>query len=275
MVKGVIVAAGYGSRFLPVTRVVPKELLPIVDRPAIDWVVREMVEAGIEDLLVITSRRKKALDDWFDRDPELEALFGRDRLGLPPIRTSFVRQSEMRGTGHALMLARSFCGDDPFVVAFPDDLFGPPNCSAQLIADHKATGCTVLACGDLTGEDVSRYGVVDAVDVNGVLRVRGMVEKPAPGTEPSHLVSWGRYLYTPEVFDALEAGFRSHTSGEFYATDAIAALAKRERVVASVIPSVRYDTGDRLGYLTTVIDVALGHPELGGPLRAWLDQKLR
>lgn len=275
-VKGVIVAAGYGSRFLPVTRVVPKELLPIVDRPAIDFVVQEFADAGIEDVLVITSRRKKALDDWFDRDPELDGRFPPERLAIPRVRAEFVRQTEMKGTGHALLLARSFAGNDPFVVAYPDDLFadGTPNCTAQLMALHARTGCTVLACGDLTGEDVSRYGVVDATTEGGVLRVKGMVEKPAPGKEPSHLVSWGRYLYTPEVFEALDAGFAKHQTGEFFATDAISALAERGRVVAQIVPNQRYDTGDRLGYLTTVIEFALAHPDVGGPLQSWLRTRL-
>jgi UTP--glucose-1-phosphate uridylyltransferase len=278
--KGVIVAAGYGSRFFPVTRVVPKELLPIVDRPAIDLVVEEMVGAGVEDLLVITSRRKKSLDDWFDRDPELEARFGSARLGVPKVRAVFVRQAEMRGTGHALLAARAFVGDEPFLVAFPDDLFGEPNCSAMLVDLHRRTGCSVLSVGDLSGEDVSRYGVVDAAeDGSGVLRVRGMVEKPPTGTEPSHLVSWGRYLYTPEIFDVLEEGLARHAhdssgAGEFYATDAIGVLASRGRVVAQVVPCERYDTGDRLGYLTTVVDRALAHPELGADLEAWLRQRL-
>lgn len=274
-VKGVIVAAGYGSRFLPVTRVVPKELLPIIDRPAIDLVVQEFAEAGIEEVLVITSRRKKALDDWFDRDIELEGLFPQKRLGVPKIRATFVRQAEMKGTGHALLLARSFAGTDPVIVSFPDDLFGPPNCSALLVAEHARTGCSVLATGDLTGQDVSRYGVVDAERGNdGLLWVKRVVEKPAPGTEPSHLVSWGRYLYTPEVFDALAEGLASHSTGEYYATDAISALAARRRVTASVIPSERFDTGDRLGYLTTVIHFALQHEELGEPLRRWLSARL-
>lgn len=273
-VKGVIVAAGYGSRFLPVTRVVPKELFPLVDRPAIDYVVREMAEAGIEDLLVITSRRKKSLDDWFDRDIELERSYDGSRLGVPQVRTQFVRQQEMKGTGHALLLARAFVGNDPFVVAFPDDLF-EQNCSALLIAEHERTGKTVLSCGDLTGQDVSRYGVVDAApDADGRLVVRDMVEKPPRGTEPSSLVSWGRYLYTPDVFEALDAGMAAHQKGEFYATDAIRALAKRGRVVATVIPGERWDTGERLGYLTTSVEMALRHPELGGPLRAWLADRL-
>jgi len=274
-VKGVILAAGYGSRFLPVTRVVPKELFPIVDRPAIDLVVQEMAEAGIEDILVITSRRKKALDDWFDRDLELEAACGRERLAYPRVRATFVRQTAMRGTGHALLLARGFAGDDPVVVAYPDDLFGEPNCSAALIASWRETGCTVLSVGDLTGQDVSRYGVVDAVDEGGVMRVCGIVEKPPRGSEPSHLVSWGRYLYTPEVFEELERGLATAPEGkEFYATDAIATLASRGRVVAKVVPSERFDTGEKLGYLQTVIRHALDRPGLGDELRLWLREQL-
>jgi UTP--glucose-1-phosphate uridylyltransferase len=272
-VKGVIVAAGYGSRFLPVTRVVPKELFPIVDRPAIDYVVQEFVDAGIRDLLVITSRRKKALDDWFDRDIELEGSFAKERLGYPALRTQFVRQSEMKGTGHALLLAREFVGDDPFVVAFPDDLFSA-NCAKLLVEEHERTGRMVLACSDLADQDVSRYGVVAIEDTGDRLAVRDIVEKPARGTEPSTIVSWGRYLYTPELFDALDRGLRDHTKGEFYATDAIRSLASSDRVVASIVPGVRYDTGEKLGYLTTVVEFALAHPELGEPLRQWLKTRV-
>ncbi|MEN0063159.1 MAG: UTP--glucose-1-phosphate uridylyltransferase [Myxococcota bacterium] len=273
-VKGVIVAAGYGTRFLPVTRVVPKELLPIVNRPALAYVVDEMAEAGIEEVLVITSRRKRAIEDWFDTDVELEHRKGREALGIPNVRATFVRQHEMKGTGHALLMAETFAAGAPFVVAFPDDLFGAPNCSAQLIATWERTGCSVLACGDLTGRDVSRYGVVDASDDNGVLRVRRIVEKPAAGTEPSHLVSWGRYLYTAEVFEALHAGMRSHSgTGEFYATDAINALAAQQRMTATVSAAPRYDTGQPLGYLTTIVELGLQHPEVGPAFAAWMRQR--
>ncbi|MBX2801670.1 MAG: UTP--glucose-1-phosphate uridylyltransferase [Myxococcales bacterium] len=273
-VKGVILAAGYGTRFLPVTRVVPKELLPIGTRPALDWVVREMAEAGIEEILVITSRRKRGIEDWFDTDVELEGRVGRARLGIPNVRATFVRQHEMKGTGHALLMAREFAGIDPVVVAFPDDLFGEPNCSARLIATWERTGCSVLACGDLSGQDVSRYGVVDAVVQGDVLRVRGVVEKPAPGTEPSHLVSWGRYLYTPQMFSELAAGLSEHTGGEFYATDAINTLASQGKVVADVVPSPRYDTGQPLGYLTTVVRMGMQDPEVGPAFRAWLSRQV-
>jgi len=273
--KGVILAAGYGTRFLPVTRVVPKELLPLGTRPALASVVDELAGAGVEEILVVTTRRKRTIEDWFDRDPELEAACGADRLDYPNVRATFIRQGEMGGTGHALRLARTFAGDAPILVAYPDDLFDG-DCSRLLAETWRQTGCSVLACGDLSGQDVSRYGVIDAApDSAGVLRVRDIVEKPPAGTEPSHLVSWGRYLYTPEIFPALEDTWRRHASGELYATDAIRALAEKGRVVAKVIPFRRFDTGEPLGYLQTVIDTGLADPSLGAPLRAWLKERLR
>lgn len=278
-VKGVIVAAGYGSRFLPITKVVPKELLPIVDRPALDWIVQEFVEAGIEDVLVITSRRKKTLEDWFDRDPELEAALAHKpallaKAAPPPLRVQFVRQSEMRGTGHALLLARAFAGNDPVVVAFPDDLFTGGNCSAELIETYEHTGCSVLAAKELEG-DVSRYGVLETVTrpdgATGVLRI---VEKPAPGSEPSKLVSFGRYLYTPEIFERLAVGLAAHGEGEFFPADAINQLGAGGRVVAAVVDSMRRDTGQPLDYLKTVVDLAMEHPEVGEAFTVWLKERM-
>lgn len=281
-VKGVILAAGYGSRFLPVTRCVPKEMLPIVDRPAIDYVVQEMIGAGIEEILVITSRRKRAVEDWFDRDPELEAVFGAeeayDKLALsrpPPVKVTFMRQQQMQGTGQALLLARNFAGDDPVILAFPDDLFGAPNCSAELVQTWQQTGCSVLSAVDLAGQDVSRYGVMDVSEVDGVLRVDRIVEKPRRGTEPSTLVSLGRYLFTPDIFPALEAGLAQHDGkGEYFATEGINRLAEQGRVVARVVEAKRYDTGKPLEYLQTVVEVALLHPELKDDFRTWLRQTL-
>lgn len=273
--KGVIVAAGYGSRFLPVTRVVPKELLPIVDRPALAYVLDEFVEAGVTDVLVITSRRKRALEDWFDRDPELEPRFGAARLDQPRLRATFLRQEQMRGTGDAILLARTFAGDDPVVVAFPDDLFGAPNVTRALIDAHRRTGHSTILAAELAG-DVSRYGVLDVAPGSGSVRaVRGLVEKPPSGTEPSKIVSLGRYLYTPDVFPILAAGAARHQgAGEYYATEALAALAASGRLSAVVSAAKRWDTGDRLGYLQTVVDAALDHAELGGPLRQWLAERL-
>jgi UTP--glucose-1-phosphate uridylyltransferase len=283
-VKGVIVAAGYGSRFFPVTRAVPKELLPLGDRPAIDWVVGEMVGAGIDEIVIVTSRRKRALEDWFDRDPELEREWAggtEARLALlrpRPARVAFVRQPAMRGTGDALLLARPFLGKDPFVVAFPDDLFDEPNCTAELLEAHRQSGRSVLATMALPPEDdASRYGMLDLEEQERALiyrPVRALVEKPAPGTEPSREVSLGRYLFTHDVFDALEAGFRSHGTGEYYHVAAVNALAAAGKVVAVRVAARRHDTGTPQSWLRAMLDVALDDPAGGPALRAWLAKRL-
>lgn len=279
-VKGVILAAGYGSRFLPVTRCVPKEMLPIVNRPALDLVVREFAEAGIEDVLVITSRRKRAIEDWFDRDPELETVFAdkpsvRGRIRPPEVRATFVRQQEMRGTGEALLLAREFAGSDAVVLAFPDDLFGSPNCTADMIQVWERTGKSVLAAADLSGEDVSRYGVIDpSGEEEGIVHVRSVVEKPAPGTEPSSLVSLGRYLFAPDIFSALAEGLAAHQGpGEYFATDGINRLAEQGSVVARIITAPRYDTGTPLGYMKAIVELGLQHDDIGEEFSRWLQER--
>ncbi len=279
--KGVIVAAGYGTRFLPITRTVPKEMLPLLTRPSLDFIVQEMVDAGITDILVISSRRKRTLEDWFDWDKELEAVFEREgaahklsKLTPPAANVVFVRQHEMKGTGHAILLARSFVGSDPFVVAYPDDLFGEPNCTAQLIAAHETTGRSVLAAHDLTGQDVSRYGVLDVAQDEGGLRLERIVEKPPPGSEPSTLISLGRYLFTPTLFDELERGLQRHEGGEYYHIDAINHLATLGEVGVQIVDAERWDTGAPLGYAKAFIEVALQDREVGATLREWLKQRL-
>lgn len=280
-VKGVIVAAGYGTRFLPVTRVVPKELLPIVDRPAIALVIDEMIEAGVQDLLVITSRRKRAIEDWFDTDPELKARFEAEhaeaklqRIAPPQVRTSFIRQSEMGGTGHALLLAREFAGSDPTLVAFPDDLFAAPNACSQLLAVHEATGKAVLGALDLGDADVSSYGVIAATPAGEHLDVQDVIEKPAPGSEPSHLISVGRYLYTPALFDALATTFSDHHDGEFHPMPAMRQVAGAGGLVATILKGRRWDTGHPLGYLEAVVDHALSRPDLGPAFLDMLRRRL-
>ncbi len=278
-VKGVIVAAGYGSRLLPITRCVPKEMLPILDRPAIDYVVQEFIDAGIEDLLIITSRRKKSLEDWFDRDPELEGVFRAEgataklaKIQPPNIRVQFVRQQAMLGTGQALLLARAFAGQDPVVVAYPDDLFHGQNVSQALIQTHGATGASVLSAMVVEDEEaLSRYGVL-AVEKgrDEVLRVRSIVEKPPHGTAPSNLVSLGRYLFTPEIFSLLADGLAEHTGGEYFHVDAMLALAAENKLVAEPITATRYDTGTTLDYLKTLMTVALDHPDYGPEMRRFL-----
>jgi UTP--glucose-1-phosphate uridylyltransferase len=278
--KAVILAAGYGSRFLPVTRSVPKEMLPVGTRPALDLVVEELIEAGITDLLVITSRRKKILEDWFDRAPELEQAFADaphklPHLDLPPVKVQFVRQKAMQGTGHALLLAKTFAGDDPVVVCYPDDLFVGPNVTAQLVAAHARTGASVLAVKDMGDADVSRYGVVDVHErADGAVGVSGFVEKPPAGTEPSKLVSLGRFVYTPDLFGHLEAGLRDHTEGEYYHVPALEALAKKGCLIAEIVSSEHRDTGEPQGYWRTVVEAALADPEHGPAFQAWLRERL-
>ena len=280
-VKGVIVAAGYGSRFLPITRCLPKEMLPIVDRPAVDFIVQEYIDAGIEDILVITSRRKKVLEDWFDRHPELELAMADSpkklaKLEPPKARVHFIRQHAMKGTGHAILHARTFAGNDPVVIAFPDDLFTGGNCAADLIAAYEKTGCSVMSALDLPGEDVSRYGVLEPMDRDdGVIGVRRIVEKPAKGTEPSTLVSLGRYLYTPEIFQLLAEGLERHAEGEgeYFPSDGINTLGAEGKVVAAVVDAVRRDTGQPFEYMQAVVELALEHEAIGDRFRAWLKER--
>jgi UTP--glucose-1-phosphate uridylyltransferase len=276
-VKGVILAAGYGSRFLPVTKTIPKEMLPLVDVPSIQFIVDEFVASGIRDVLIITSRRKKSLEDYFDREIELESSFRKDgahaklsRIEPPPVHVCFTRQEEMRGTAHALMLCERFTAYSPFVVAYPDDiLVSDPPCSRTLIdtwqlsvtPEHPA-GCCVLSVAAFPDGDISRYGIIDPEPRGGLLGVRQMVEKPPPGREPSRLVSLGRYLYTPEIFPVLHEMAARHTGGEFYQTGPINHLAASDKVLAVEFQGARYDTGEPLGFLKATVEYALSRDDL-------------
>ncbi len=265
--KGVIVAAGYGTRFLPVTKTIPKEMLPLVTRPSIDIIVEEFIASGITEILFITSRRKKAIEDYFDREVELESVFraAGDQKKLAAISAAkasffFVRQAEMKGTGHALLLAHPFTGSDPFVVAYPDDIhFGKKPLSLQLIDAWKRTGCTVLATLH-DPPDINRYGVI-SIAPDG-LHVTDIVEKPSPGKEPSREASIGRFLYTPDFLEQLEVEWKGHGEGEFFHTGAVRALARRNRVVFSRVEGERLDTGEPGGYLEAIIRYADSVPAL-------------
>ena len=281
-IKAVILAAGYGSRLFPVTRVVPKELLPLVNKPVLQFVLDELVEAGISDILVITSARKQILEKWFAVNEELTQAFscaGKEealqKLSPPNLNVTFVQQEKMLGTGQALLLAEEFVGDDPFIVAYPDDIFMGDNCSEQLIAAYKTTGCSVLATSDgqRLGLDLSRYGVLDLDDNAPYRNLRGIVEKPAPGSEPSTFVSWGRYLFTPELFKFLKLGLKSHQGGEYYHVGAIGQLAKEGKVVVSEVTGTRLDTGTTQAYVRTFFEVALADPEVGPDLLSWIQKR--
>ena len=267
--KGVIVAAGYGTRFLPATKTVAKEMLPLIDRPAISFIVEEFLAAGIRDILIITSRRKKCLDDFFDHDPELEHVLARagktDALAaIEPANARFcwVRQREMRGTGEAILLARTFTGGDPFIVAYPDDLvFHPVSLSLQLADAYRQTGASLLAVQEKAGSDLSRYGVADPAGEGNPCPIRALVEKPAAGKQPSNLVSYGRYLFTPAIYPHLERGLAKHPGGEYYHVSAINGLAADGQMWALAFQGLRLDTGEPMGYLEAVCRYALTRPE--------------
>jgi UTP--glucose-1-phosphate uridylyltransferase len=235
--KGIIVAAGYGTRFLPVTKTIPKEMLPLINKPSISFIIDEFIASGIKDIIVISSRRKKVLEDFFDREIELERVFEKEGAAekLESIRPrdarfAFIRQTEMMGTGHALLQAAHLIGDDAAVVAYPDDIHmgGSRPLSAQLIESYEKTGCSVLATIH-NPPHLERYGVLDLAEDR--LHVKGIIEKPPVGTEPSKEVSIGRYLYTPEFFRHLEEGWAKHTGGEYFHIYALQKLMDQGKVV--------------------------------------------
>jgi UTP--glucose-1-phosphate uridylyltransferase len=268
--KGVIVAAGYGTRFLPVTKTIPKEMLPLVDKPSISFIVDEFIESGITEIIIITSRRKKTLEDFFDREAELESVFMREgktdrleQIAPPKAHISFVRQIDMLGTGHALMQVKPLLNREPCVVAYPDDLcFGTKPLARQLIESNEKTGCSVLATIKVEG-DVSRYGVLAPAKDN--LHVTAIIEKPAKGSEPSHEVSIGRYLYMPEFFDYLEEGWKRYLqagfSGEYFHTYALGKLMTAGKVVYRRTEGQRLDTGEPEGYLEALLTYADSKPQ--------------
>lgn len=275
--KGVIIAAGYGSRFLPVTKTIPKEMLPLLTRPAIDFIIEEFLGSGIEEILVVTSRRKRALEDYLDREIELESAFAAkgaraalEKIEPPRARFFFARQREMLGTGHAILLTRPFVGDEPFVVAYPDDIhIGPVPLARQLIETYERTGCSVLATLH-DPPDIQRYGTV-GVAADG-LHVTDLVEKAPPGSGPSREASIGRFLYTPEIFQRLEEGWRRHDPkrGEYFHTGAVRSLAAEGKVVFRRIEGQRLDTGEPEGFFLSLLQYACSVPQLKAVLDRFL-----
>jgi UTP--glucose-1-phosphate uridylyltransferase len=267
--KGIIIAAGYGTRFLPCTKTIPKEMFPLIDTPAIDFIVDEFIKSGINEILIVSSRRKKALEDYLDREIELEAEFAakNDTEKLKKISKKnanfyFIRQSSMLGTGHAILICKEFIGNSPFVIAYPDDLvFGKTPLTKQLIDIYKKTGSSVLAVEEIDG-DVSRYGVIDFSKQDDLLKVKKIVEKPKKGTEPSRMISVGRYLFTDELITKLEEDFKDHKSGEFYHINAINYLASNNKLYACKYEGERLDIGDKLGYFEGIIKYTLSRNDL-------------
>ncbi len=266
----VIPAAGLGTRFLPASKAVPKEMVTLVDRPAIQWVVEEAVAAGCTRVVMVVGRGKEAIADHFDRAPELEAsLTASGKQGLLDVvrrlaelaEVVLVRQGEPRGLGHAVGVARPVVGDEPFAVLLPDDVFHPSTLLAEMVANTEVSGRSTVAVMRIAGPEISTKGVA-AVEGRRVLDV---VEKPAFEDAPSDLALMGRYVFTPGVFDALDR-IGHGALGELQLTDAIRLLAQEEGVDAQTFEGGYFDTGNHLDWLCSNVELALAHPVIGGPL---------
>lgn len=279
--KAVFPVAGLGTRFLPATKAVAKEMLPVVDRPLIQYAIEEARAAGITEMIFVTSRTKRAIEDHVDRMPDLEAELeqqGKHALleelrALTPegVKFSFVRQSAPRGLGHAIQCARHLVGNEPFAVLLPDDLIdAQPGALAQLVAHYEKVPASLVAVQPVKREDTRRYGIVDihATDARGA-RLKTVVEKPKPEDAPSTLGVVGRYVFTPAIFDCLD-GLEAGAGGEIQLTDGIARLLQHEPVFAYRYQGKRYDCGGKLGYLEATLAYALKHAELGSDFRQLL-----
>ncbi|RZU34424.1 UTP--glucose-1-phosphate uridylyltransferase GalU [Blastococcus saxobsidens] len=280
--KAVIPVAGMGTRFLPATKAVPKELLPVVDRPALQYIVEEAARAGLPEVLMVTGRNKAAIEDFFDRTPELEAALEKkgDAGRIAAVQEStdvaqvhFVRQGEARGLGHAVLQAAAFVGDEPFAVLLGDDLIDArDHLLEQMLAVQAEHGGSVIALLDVGPENIDKYGAV-AIEEDtqeGVVTITGLVEKPPVEEAPSSLAIIGRYVLSPEIFAVLRETAPGR-GGEIQLTDALATLVERgEPVHGVVFDGRRYDTGDKLDYLKAVVRLAAERDDLGPALRSWL-----
>ncbi|MCD5201502.1 UTP--glucose-1-phosphate uridylyltransferase GalU [Enterococcus casseliflavus] len=278
--KAVIPAAGLGTRFLPATKAMAKEMLPIVDKPTIQFIVEEALQSGIEDILIVTGKAKRPIEDHFDANLELEMNLkekGKTELlklveETTDVNLHFIRQSHPKGLGHAVLQARAFVGNEPFVVMLGDDLMEDQvPLTKQLIDNYEKTHASTIAVMDVPHEDTSKYGIIDpGMEVEkGLFNVKNFVEKPAPENAPSDLAIIGRYLLTPEIFDIL-ANQEPGAGGEIQLTDAIDALNKTQRVFAHQFTGKRYDVGDKFGFLKTSIEYGLVHPEVKDSLKEYL-----
>ena len=284
--KAVIPAAGFGTRFLPATKATPKEMLPIVDKPTIQYIVEEALASGIEEILIISGHAKRAIEDHFDSAPVLEAMLEDkhkdDLLAMvretADINIHYIRQKHMRGLGDAILCARSFMGGESFAVLLGDDVVyneGKPALK-QLIDVHESYGGSVLGCQLVPDDKVSSYGVVAGEEIAGanLLKVTDMVEKPEIGEAPSNMAVLGRYIISSSIFDILEKT-PPGKGGEIQLTDALKVLAKNEPVWAFNFEGKRYDVGDKLGFLKATVEFALRREDLGGDFRAYLNDVLK
>ena len=283
--KAVFPAAGLGTRFLPATKAQPKEMLPLVDKPLIQYGVEEAIHSGIQNIIVVTGRGKSSIEDHFDVSFELEQLLeskGKSEL-LSMVRAisdmidiSYVRQKEALGLGHAVHRAKELVGNEPFAAILSDDVISSETpCVRQLLDVYEYYGASVLALMEVPKEQISAYGVVDAEQVgdNGVgnrlFRIRNMVEKPRPSDAPSNLAIIGRYILTPEIFHCVES-IEPGSGGEIQLTDALKYMLRNRPIYGLKFEGTRYDAGDKLGFLKATVEFALNRHDLGEPFRAYL-----
>jgi len=281
--KAVFPAAGLGTRFLPATKAQPKEMLPLVDKPIIQYGVEEAMASGCNQIIVVTGRGKQAIEDHFDVSYELEKMLEeRQKYELlktvrsisDMIHIAYVRQKEALGLGHAVLMARELVGNEPFAVLLADDVIDHPvPALKQMAGIFEQKQCSVIAAQVVEGRMISSYGVFDAAQVDGfngrLFEIRNMVEKPRPEEAPSNLAIIGRYILTPAVFDCL-AKTPTGAGGELQLTDGMRALLKQEKMYAYVYEGRRYDTGDKLGFLKATVEFALKRDDLGGTFREYL-----
>jgi UTP--glucose-1-phosphate uridylyltransferase len=280
--KAVFPAAGFGTRFLPATKVIPKEMLALVDKPIIQYGVEEALAAGCDQIIIVIARGKTAIEDHFDTSYELEAsLEKRGKKELLEIsrkvsnmaEISYVRQKEAKGLGHAVLMAKDLVGDEPFAVILPDDVIdGPTPCLKQMIDVFDQVQGSILATQVVEGPAISAYGVLDGTprkDNPRIIEAKGMVEKPKLEDAPSKNAIIGRYILTPAIFELLEK-IEPGAGGELQLTDGIKGLLKTEKVYGYSFEGIRHDAGDKLGMLKATVDFALKRPDLGPPFREYL-----
>lgn len=284
--KAVFPVAGFGSRFLPATKASPKEMMPIVDKPLIQYAVEEAAAAGITDMIFITGRHKRAIEDHFDKAYEIESdLEAKGKRALLEIvqgvlpsgcRCIFTRQPEPLGLGHAVLCAQPVVGDEPFAVLLADDLIdAEPSVTAQMARQFATVGCSILGVMEVAREQTASYGIVSTERPDAELSpIRAMVEKPKPENAPSTLAVVGRYVLTPRIFDKL-AAVQPGSGGEIQLTDGIAALLHEERVMAYRFAGRRYDCGSKLGYLQATVELGVKHAEVGAGFTRYLADRSR
>jgi UTP--glucose-1-phosphate uridylyltransferase len=283
--KAIIPAAGLGTRFLPATKAMPKEMLPIVDKPTIQYIVEEAIASGIEDIIIVTGKGKRAIEDHFDFAPELEQnllekgkmdLLGKVQYPTNLAEIHYIRQKEPKGLGHAVWCARKFIGDEPFAVLLGDDIVDSETpCLRQLIQQYEDTYSSVIGVQKVPEKETHRYGIVDPSVQNGRLyQVDNFVEKPISGTAPSNLAIMGRYILTPEIFMFLDKQEKG-AGGEVQLTDAIQQLNQIQRVFAYDFEGVRYDVGEKIGFVKTTIEFALKDHSLRKDVLSFMEEILK